>query len=103
MAVTLSIIAGGQSVGSIAVTLHMISPMSKGLFHRGIAMSGAGTSQIPLKTDQLDLAKKQAVLVNCATSNTQEMVKCLREVNSVFLIFYNVLQAYLLGSSIGTE
>ena len=34
----------GQSVGSWSVMYHMLSPLSKGLFHRVIAQSGTPTS-----------------------------------------------------------
>ena len=34
----------GQSAGSLSVTYHMLSPLSKGLFHRVIAESGAPVS-----------------------------------------------------------
>ncbi|MFG0250597.1 MAG: carboxylesterase/lipase family protein [Phycisphaeraceae bacterium JB051] len=34
----------GESAGSVAVTCLMVSPLSKGLFHRAIAQSGTGAS-----------------------------------------------------------
>lgn len=36
----------GQSAGGMSVSVHMVSPMSTGLFHRVIAISGAITWQI---------------------------------------------------------
>ncbi|XP_015176905.1 PREDICTED: esterase E4-like [Polistes dominula] len=73
-----SVTIGGTSVGSISVLLHMISPMSKGLFHRGIAMSGSLISLEPYKTDQKNLAIKQAELLNCPTDTSKSMIDCLR-------------------------
>ena len=35
---------GGESAGSFSVLYHMLSPLSKGLFHRAIAQSGAPLS-----------------------------------------------------------
>lgn len=66
----------GYSVGSLSVMLHMVSPMSKGLFHRAIMMSGSTLIE-PFPTDQLHLAKKQAELLNCPTDTTGAMLVCL--------------------------
>ncbi|XP_055917775.1 venom carboxylesterase-6-like [Eupeodes corollae] len=85
----------GYSAGSVSVGFHMMSPMSRGLFHRGIAMSA---SPIPLEKfpeNQLDLAKKQAELVKCPTNNLDAMMKCLRttpaeEFVKTFLDLYNL-------------
>ncbi|XP_072946248.1 carboxylic ester hydrolase-like [Epargyreus clarus] len=68
----------GCSAGSISVMLHMISPMSKGLFHRGIAMSGSATLKIPNPTHQRHLAVKQAAYLNCSTDTTKAMIDCLK-------------------------
>ncbi|KAL2720354.1 esterase E4-like [Vespula squamosa] len=73
-----SVTIGGYSVGSIAVLLHMLSPMSKGLFHRAIAMSGSHISLEPLPTEQKHLAKKQAELLDCPTDTTGSMLICLK-------------------------
>lgn len=73
-----SVTIGGYSVGSIAVLLHMLSPMSKGLFHRGIAMSGSHIPLEPLPTEQKHLAKKQAELLGCPTDTTGSMLICLK-------------------------
>lgn len=66
----------GYSVGSLSVMLHMVSPMSKGLFHRAIMMSGSMLLE-PFPTHQLHLAKKQAELLNCPTDTTDAMLVCL--------------------------
>ena len=58
----------------------MASEMSKGLFHRAIALSGAITAQWKIGDDQIDLAKKQAKLVNCPATGIEEMVDCLKKV-----------------------
>uniref|UniRef100_A0A023EWG4 Carboxylic ester hydrolase n=1 Tax=Aedes albopictus TaxID=7160 RepID=A0A023EWG4_AEDAL len=69
----------GYSAGALSNTLHMVSPMSKGLFHRVIVMSASGVSQVQIPTDQIHLAQKQATLLNCTTADIAEMVDCLRE------------------------
>lgn len=68
----------GYSAGAISVVLHMISPMSTGLFHKAIAMSGSPTSQWPIGHDQLELAKRQAKFLNCPDDTPANIVKCLK-------------------------
>ncbi|XP_068155284.1 juvenile hormone esterase [Drosophila tropicalis] len=69
----------GYSAGSVSIGLHMLSPMSRGLFHRGICMSASPFG--PAKYEQTDLkvAQRQAKLLNCTIESTDEMVQCLRE------------------------
>lgn len=67
----------GCSAGGYSVSLHMVSPMSKNLFHRAIAVSGAATLHEPLPLDQKHLAKKQAELLGCPTDTTGNMLICL--------------------------
>nr|AHJ81335.1 carboxylesterase [Locusta migratoria] len=66
----------GYSAGSTSVYLHMLSPMSKGLFHKGIAMS-AGFQSSAVK-DPLQQAKKQARILNCPDTTSEEIVECLK-------------------------
>ncbi|XP_026331184.1 venom carboxylesterase-6-like isoform X2 [Hyposmocoma kahamanoa] len=69
----------GVSAGSISVMLHMISPMTKGLFHRGIAISASPIGKEPMPHHQLDLAIKQAHILSCPTNSSQAIVDCLVE------------------------
>ncbi|XP_012223116.1 esterase FE4 [Linepithema humile] len=71
-----SVTISGYSIGGFSVLLHMVSPMSKGLFHRAIMMSGSMTME-PYPTNQTNLAKKQAELLNCPTDTTGAMLVCL--------------------------
>ncbi|CAD6245282.1 GSCOCT00013629001.2-RA-CDS [Cotesia congregata] len=70
----------GYSAGSWSVALHMLSPMSRGLFHRAVAMSGSPTKGEQLQHQQLDLAKKQARLVGCPSESTRIMRECFEKV-----------------------
>ncbi|XP_015176907.1 PREDICTED: esterase E4-like isoform X1 [Polistes dominula] len=69
---------GGYSAGATSVVLHMLSPMSKGLFHKAIVMSGSPTKLKSYERDQLDLAKRQAVLLDCPTDITESMLNCFK-------------------------
>ncbi|XP_052744615.1 carboxylic ester hydrolase [Bicyclus anynana] len=73
-----SVTITGCSVGSMSVMLHMISPMSKGLFHRGISMSGSPIFAFPSPDNLYNLAVKQARLLNCPTENSKVIIDCLK-------------------------
>ncbi|XP_022837633.1 venom carboxylesterase-6-like isoform X2 [Spodoptera litura] len=68
----------GYSAGSFSVMLHMISPMSKGLFHRAISMSGSPISQIVIPRHQRHLAERQAKLLQCPTDSSKAIIDCLK-------------------------
>ncbi|XP_055377342.1 juvenile hormone esterase [Condylostylus longicornis] len=69
----------GYGAGAMAISLHMISPMSKGLFHKVILMSGSATAQWEIPKHQLHLARKHGALMNCTDHNTMELVNCLKK------------------------
>lgn len=71
----------GYGAGAISITLHMVSPMSKNLFHKAIIMSGSATGQWPLPVEQLNLAVRQAALLHCTTENLSDMMSCLNSVS----------------------
>ncbi|XP_044727814.1 esterase E4-like [Chrysoperla carnea] len=61
-----------------SVALHLVSPMSKGLFHRGIVMSGLPKATLETPKHQYHLAEKQAELLDCPSSNSLEILECLK-------------------------
>ena len=67
----------GYSAGAWSVSLHLVSPMSQGLFHRAISMSGSAYYQKPLPKDQKNLATKQAEILGCPTDTVGNMLICL--------------------------
>lgn len=75
-----SVTITGYSAGSWSVILHLMSPMSKGLFHRVIASSGAPTTPDPMPTKQPQLIIKQASFVGCPTDNIDIALECLKKV-----------------------
>uniref|UniRef100_A0A348G5Z4 Carboxylic ester hydrolase n=1 Tax=Odontomachus monticola TaxID=613454 RepID=A0A348G5Z4_ODOMO len=70
----------GESAGGASVHYHMISPLSQGLFHRGISQSG--TTHCPWAFVQPGLANKKAKALaerlNCPTESSKELLACLR-------------------------
>lgn len=66
----------------------MISPMSRGLFHR--AISNSGRQAEPARTGVgKDQAYRLAELMNCPTidEDTAEIVRCLKNVSSEAIIY----------------
>ncbi|CAG9773587.1 unnamed protein product [Ceutorhynchus assimilis] len=72
----------GDSAGGISVVLHMLSPMSIGLFHRAAALSGSPTSHVLIGHDELDLAKRQARYVGCPDDTPSNIYNCLKTVSA---------------------
>lgn len=67
----------GESAGGVGVSLHLVTPLSKRLFHRAIIQSGAASSPLfcgkVSKTAQVELFTK---LTNCTLG--PNLVECLR-------------------------
>ncbi|XP_043477786.1 venom carboxylesterase-6-like [Leptopilina heterotoma] len=78
----------GESAGGVSTHYHMISPLSRGLFHRGISQSG--TALCPWGLTRPGLAKKQAEklgkLMDCTTSDSRDLLKCLKTKNHIDII-----------------
>ena len=72
----------GESAGGSSVSLHLLSPLSKDLFHQAIAESGVDLCPfaiLPATSLGLRFAKELAEKLNCAKSNHNAMVACIRE------------------------
>ncbi|XP_011189516.1 juvenile hormone esterase isoform X2 [Zeugodacus cucurbitae] len=74
----------GYSAGALSVNLHLVSPMSRGLFHKAIIMSGSLPPQTVLpQHTQLELLRKQARVLNCTeVSSELELLNCLQKFNA---------------------
>ncbi|XP_017055884.1 esterase E4 [Drosophila ficusphila] len=69
----------GMSAGSMAVSLHLASPLSAGLFHRAILMSGSATNHFDI--DNLFWSRKLARELGCPMFDPTDLVECLRNEN----------------------
>ena len=71
----------GVSAGGTSVSLHLLSPLSKGLFHQVIAESGVDLSPFAVQPVSYGLrfAKELAQNLDCTTSDHEAMVDCIRE------------------------
>lgn len=72
----------GESAGGCSVGLHLISPLSNGLFHRAISMSGTAISPWGFIDTPASQAKEFSADLNCPTDNTTEMVRCLKSLDA---------------------
>lgn len=64
--------------GGADVMLHLLSPVSKGLFHNAIVQSGSPLSPTAFIRDPINQAKKIGQQVGCPTTTSQELVMCLK-------------------------
>ncbi|XP_049775871.1 esterase E4-like [Schistocerca cancellata] len=71
-----SVTIAGDSTGAVSAYLHMLSPMSRGLFHKIIAMSGADLTNGV--RNPLQQAREQARLLNCPDTTSEEIINCLK-------------------------
>ncbi|KAG0722976.1 Neuroligin-3 [Chionoecetes opilio] len=72
----------GNSAGAASVILHLVSPLSRGLFTRAVALSGCALAPWSLQTRPLHFAQKLATDVGCTQGDTQGMIGCLRTTNA---------------------
>lgn len=70
----------GKSAGGTSVSLHLLSPLSKNLFHQAIAESGVDLSSFATQPTSIGVhfAKELAKKLDCTTSDHTLMVDCVR-------------------------
>ncbi|XP_065285434.1 acetylcholinesterase-1-like isoform X3 [Dermacentor albipictus] len=83
----------GQSAGAISISYHMMSPMSKGLFHRAVMLSGTPSSLAYVDSiDQNDNFRRIGRSLGCVDYSLpwhlqkEDMVECLRRVDAHRLV-----------------
>ncbi|XP_063229236.1 esterase E4-like [Bacillus rossius redtenbacheri] len=78
-----SVTIAGYSAGSMSVMFHMVSPMSRGLFHRAIAMSGSPFFKWSVDRDPLPVARKLARHFRCPVDSSEAIRSCLLRVDAL--------------------
>ncbi|XP_053458010.1 liver carboxylesterase 1-like isoform X2 [Nycticebus coucang] len=69
----------GESAGSESVSVLVLSPLAKNLFHRAISESCVAPMGPVVKKDIKPLARQIAVTARCKTTTSAVMVHCLRQ------------------------
>ncbi|CAG7830460.1 unnamed protein product [Allacma fusca] len=72
----------GQSAGGSSVHYHMISPMSKGLFHGAISMSGTALGHWTITREPYRQAVRLGERMFCPTNNSVQLVQCLKSIGA---------------------
>ncbi|KAF2903952.1 hypothetical protein ILUMI_02214 [Ignelater luminosus] len=75
-----NVLLAGYSAGGLSVSIHLVSPMSRGLFHKVAIMSGCAFGNNIKKTNLFDLAQKQARIVGCPDDTSANIIKCLKTI-----------------------
>ncbi|XP_031196986.1 acylcarnitine hydrolase-like [Mastomys coucha] len=68
----------GESAGGISVSSHVVSPMSKGLFHRAIMESGVALLPGTIFSFSEVVYQMVAKLSGCEAMDSEALVRCLR-------------------------
>lgn len=68
----------GESAGGASVDFHVLSPYSKGLFHRAIIQSGTSTCPWALNPKIAEYTRMLANHLNCPSDASRELLACLR-------------------------
>nr|XP_033321839.1 venom carboxylesterase-6-like [Megalopta genalis] len=84
----------GLNSGAASVHYHYMSPLSAGLFHRGISISGVALDSWSQTEHAREKALRLGALLNCSTESSHCLVKCLRK-RSVELILKTVAEIWL--------
>ncbi|XP_047384589.1 liver carboxylesterase 1-like isoform X2 [Sciurus carolinensis] len=69
----------GESAGGESVSVLVLSPLAKNLFHRAISESGVALTPGLLRKDNKLVAEQIAMIAGCKTTTSAVMVHCLRQ------------------------
>lgn len=74
-----SVTITGLSAGGASTHYHFLSPLSQGLFHRGISVSGTALDNWAFTENAVEKTRHLGFLVGCEQKKSEDFVKCLRE------------------------
>ncbi|XP_069405967.1 liver carboxylesterase-like isoform X1 [Ovis canadensis] len=69
----------GESAGGESVSVLVLSPLARNLFHRAISESGVALTSALVKKDMKAAAEQIAVIAGCKTTTSAVLVHCLRQ------------------------
>ncbi|KAF6076968.1 carboxylesterase 5A [Phyllostomus discolor] len=84
----------GESAGGESVSVLVLSPLAKGLFHRAISESGVALTCGLVRADSKAAAQQIAVFAGCKTTTSAAMVHCLRQKSEDELLEVTLKMSY---------
>ncbi|XP_042293689.1 cocaine esterase [Sceloporus undulatus] len=85
----------GGSAGSFCVSAHVLSPLSKGLFHRAILHSSTAILPGSFNASPQPSAEKLARALGCEVSSLAAMVECLRQKSAQELTVTDIFSLHI--------
>lgn len=90
----------GESAGGASTGYHLLSPLSKGLFHKAILQSGTPLCRWAVSTPGLVRKRTEAVatIAGCNSETSDDILNCLKKLPASYLVelhnrfFVSVLQ-----------
>ncbi|KAL4097005.1 hypothetical protein QTP88_021850 [Uroleucon formosanum] len=81
----------GGSSGGASTGLHMLSPMSKGLFHKAILQSGAPVCKWAVLPSGIPRKRAHAVatISGCNFNTSEDILQCLKQVPAQYLLDFH--------------
>lgn len=80
----------GGSAGGVATQLHVLSPKSKGLFHRAYSHSGVSLCTWSFTQKPRETALSYAKKWNCPINDTRELLNCLENMDPREMVRYQL-------------
>lgn len=78
----------GQSAGGASTGYHLLSPLSKGLFHKAILQSGTPMCRFAISTPGVARKRAEAVstMAGCYADTSEDVLNCLRTLPAAYLV-----------------
>lgn len=78
----------GESAGGASTGYHLLSPMSKGLFHKAILQSGSPMCRWAMATPGLIRKRTEtiATIAGCHFENSEQILDCLKKLPASYLV-----------------
>uniref|UniRef100_G1PXV7 Carboxylic ester hydrolase n=1 Tax=Myotis lucifugus TaxID=59463 RepID=G1PXV7_MYOLU len=92
----------GASAGAESVSVLVLSPLAKNLFHRAISESGVSLTSSLVKKDTKATAQQIATFAGCQTTTSAVMVHCLRQKSEEELLETSLKMKHCLGQGLSS-
>ncbi|XP_025194178.1 venom carboxylesterase-6-like [Melanaphis sacchari] len=78
----------GESAGGASVGYHLLSPLSKGLFHKAILQSGTSLCRWAVSSPGLIRKRTEAVatIAGCNFNSSEEILNCLKKLPANYIV-----------------